>query len=185
MGGRTIVELGTTRSFVAGGAEGCKSNDTKYWDPDDPSKWDWGAGFFTRVCAFHLQDHRPEIHTVDIDPVAMEISKVASGDYRELIAYHVMSSEDFLSSFPKKIDLLYMDTGEADEESARLHLREARLAVSRGLFSDNAIVVVDDVATWPGRESKGKWSIAYLLGNGFRMKMLDYQAVLQRAAGSP
>jgi hypothetical protein len=183
MGGRTIVELGTIRSFVPGHAEGCMSSDPRYWDPTDPSKWDWGAGFFTRICAQRLERYRPEIHTVDIDPKAMQVSRIASADFRHLITYHVSSSEEFLRSFPKKIDLLYMDSADLDEDAAKLHLREAVIAVSRGLFSDDAIVLVDDAAIQKGHTSKGMWSIAYLLGHGFELKMFEYQALLQRIAG--
>ena len=47
--GQVIVELGTSRSYVHGGLLGCNSDDTKYWTPDQPENWDWGAGFFTGV----------------------------------------------------------------------------------------------------------------------------------------
>ena len=49
MNGNTIVELGTTRSFVHGGLAGCNSDDPQYWTPDNPERWDWGAGCFTRM----------------------------------------------------------------------------------------------------------------------------------------
>ncbi len=178
--GQTIVELGTSRSFVSGGNEGCMSSDRKYWKPNDPSKWDWGAGIFTRMCAMHLQASRPEIHTVDCDPNAIEISKVISAEYRELITYHVVTSESFLKSFEGKIDFLYMDAGETQNGAAQLHLRESKIAIDRGLFSAKAIVLIDDV-TIPGRkESKGTHSIPYLTAHHFKVQRLDYQAVLQR-----
>ena len=44
-----IVELGTSRSFVDGRFEGCNSDDSKYWEPNNPKKWDWSAGIFTKV----------------------------------------------------------------------------------------------------------------------------------------
>lgn len=47
--GKVIVELGTSRSYTHGGLEGCNSDDIKYWTPDQPQNWDWGAGFFTRM----------------------------------------------------------------------------------------------------------------------------------------
>src|SRR3990167_8549265 len=43
--GRTIVELGTSRSFTHGGHPGCNKDDRKYWMPQAPENWDWGAGF--------------------------------------------------------------------------------------------------------------------------------------------
>src|SRR5262245_32878411 len=64
--GKRIVELGTSRSFVHGGLAGCNSSDTTYWKPQQPERWDWGAGFFTRMAAECLFFLAPEIHTVDI-----------------------------------------------------------------------------------------------------------------------
>jgi len=178
--GKVIVELGTTRSFVPGGFEGCKENDPKFWDPNDLRSWDWSAGLFTRMCALHLESCKPEIHTVDISSDAIEICKVITSDYSHLISYHVMSSEDFLNHFSGKIDLLYMDTGESDEQADKLHLKEAQIALSRELFSENAIILIDDVNI-PGQNySKGKHSIPYLHQNGFQLKIYGYQVLLQR-----
>ncbi|ETR72652.1 MAG: hypothetical protein OMM_01555 [Candidatus Magnetoglobus multicellularis str. Araruama] len=178
--GKTIVELGTSRSFVPGGVEGTGVNDLKYWDNNTPAKWDWGAGIFTRMCAVHLASLQPEIHTVDYSHDAIEICKVITNDYSHFISYHHMGSEDFLKSFSGKIDLLYMDTGESDLQADLLHLNEVKIAISRNLFSENAIVLIDDVNI-PNKEiSKGRYSIPFLTQNGFHIKLIDYQVLLQR-----
>jgi hypothetical protein len=49
---KTIVELGTSRSFVDGKFPGCNEDDVKYWEPENPEKWDWSAGIFTKVFSF-------------------------------------------------------------------------------------------------------------------------------------
>ena len=36
---KTIVELGTSRSFVDGSQPGCNLDDPSYWKPDDCSVW--------------------------------------------------------------------------------------------------------------------------------------------------
>ena len=36
---KTIVELGTSRSFVDGKFPGCNEDDRKYWEPNNPDKW--------------------------------------------------------------------------------------------------------------------------------------------------
>src|SRR5690242_10072510 len=71
IGGKTVVELGTSRSFVPGGFAGCLVNDIRYWRPHEPRFWDWGAGTFTRVCVEHLSKYAPlyTIYSVDINPV--------------------------------------------------------------------------------------------------------------------
>src|SRR5919109_1988860 len=180
IGGKTIVELGTSRSFVSGGRKGCMVNDVRYWNLAKPRNWDWGAGIFTRMCAFHLQEHKPQIHSVDISVDTIEICKAMTADFAELITYHLQASEDFLRTFNGKIDLLYMDTGETEMEADELHLREATIVLDRELLSSNAVVLIDDVDV-PGKTaSKGKYSIPLFCKNGFQVKMSDYQVVLQK-----
>jgi len=96
-----IVELGTSRSFVDGRFEGCNSDDVKYWDKNDPEKWDWSAGFFTKV--FSNLFPNTEIHTVDLMKNHIDRCKIMTNDKKNII-YHVASSEDFLNTFDKKID---------------------------------------------------------------------------------
>ena len=33
------------------------SNNKKYWDPNNPSKWDWGAGCFTLIASKCLNNY--------------------------------------------------------------------------------------------------------------------------------
>jgi hypothetical protein len=177
--GHVVVELGTSRSFVSGGRPGAMDNDPKYWDPKKPKHWDWGAGVFTRVCAEHLGPYKPKIHSVDLSPEAISISRVITQDFADLVSFHESTSEDFLRSFDGTIDLLYMDTGETQVGAEELHLREARIVVERGLLAPNAVIVIDDVHV-PGKEiSKGKQSIPYLEANGFKVVISDYQVVLR------
>ena len=178
--GRVVVELGTSRSFVSGHQRGCMVNDRRYWQPSRPKAWDWGAGLFTRMAAEHLAPRSPRIHTVDVSPDAIAISRVITADFAWLITYHVLASEQFLSSFEHPIDLLYMDTGETGPEASLLHLREATIVVRRELLSPHAIVLIDDVDV-PGQPaSKGTLSIPYFRAHGFDVVRSGYQAVLER-----
>ena len=184
IGGKTIVELGTSRSFVPGNRRGCMINDPKYWHPYQPRRWDWGAGIFTRMCVEHLKERRPEIHTVDVSRDAIEISKVIAGEWSDLITWHLSSSEDFLRGFEGKIDLLYIDTGEANAEGERRHLNEATIACEKQLLSPRAIVLIDDVDDPETPFSRGKQAIPYLEGQGFVVRISGFQAVLQRGGTS-
>lgn len=179
IGGKTIVELGTTRSFVSGGVQGCMVNDQRFWSPDSPECWDWGAGMFTRVCGEHFAGQKLEIHSVDICEDAIQISRIATKEFSDLVDYHRESSETFLSRFPGKIDLLYMDAGETDKGADELHLREAKIVVSRELLSPKGIVLIDDVNIPGSSQSKGKYSIPFLSKQGFEIKIWDYQVILQ------
>ncbi len=183
---KTVVELGTTRSYVDGKFPGCNESDTKYWEPDNPIIWDWSAGCFTRVIGEMIQGTDIDFITVDFNPLHIERSKVVTQGLSN-IEYHVMSSEEFLSSGEGQIDFLYMDTGDMHpiEPTAELHLREAQLIAGCDIMSKNGVILIDDVRnTTPkivdNEESKAKYSIPFLLKNGFDLVMDEYQVVLQK-----
>lgn len=184
---KTIVELGTSRSFVDGKYEGCNSDDDRFWEPDNPEVWDWSAGCFTRVFGELIQGTDIDLITVDLMPNHISRSKTMTQDL-ENIEYFVMSSEDFLSSGDGKIDFLYMDTGDVTpiEPTAKLHLRESEILVENDLISDNGLILIDDVRNIqsktqdPSDYGKAKYSIPYLQENGFEVIMDEYQVLLQR-----
>ena len=186
---KTVVELGTTRSYVDGKFPGCNESDTKYWEPDNPIIWDWSAGCFTRVIGEMIQGTDIDFITVDFNPLHIERSKVVTQGLSN-IEYHVMSSEEFLSSGEGQIDFLYMDTGDMHpiEPTAELHLREAQLIAGCDIISKNGVILIDDVRnTTPkivdNEESdygKAKYSIPFLMKNGFELVMDEYQVVLQK-----
>jgi hypothetical protein len=181
-----IIELGTTRSFVHGGHEGCMKFDTKYWFPDKPELWDWSAGCFTRVFA-EIPDK--EFHTVDISKdhiwVAETMTKMFGG-----MNYHVTDSCNFLNNLDRQVDLIYMDTGDMNpiDKTANLHLEEAKLIVKFELVKKGGYILMDDVRNpVPINEfeekscfGKDKLSIGYFLANGFDIVMDEYQMILKR-----
>jgi hypothetical protein len=186
---KTIVELGTSRSFVDGRFQGCNTNDIKYWDNNCPDKWDWSGGCFTKLiskCMNHITNIN--FHTVDLCPAHINRCKIMNADNNN-INYHVCSSEEFLRTFNGKIDLLYMDTGDMTpvEATAQLHLREAHIIVERDIINHNGIVLIDDIRSCVPYEAgenidmgKGYLSIPYLLNNGFELIMDEYQTILKR-----
>lgn len=186
--GKTIVELGTSRSFVDGRYEGCNQDDVKYWKPENPELWDWSAGCFTRVFASCLEDLSPSFDTVDLAPSHINRCKVMNQCY-PFLNFHVCSSESFLQNYNGKIDLLYLDTGDMTpiEFTAQLHLREAKIIVERGLISKGGIILIDDIRSVVPFEhgeniplGKGYLSIPYFLENGFHLIMDEYQTILKK-----
>ena len=186
---RTVVELGTTRSYVEGRFEGCMSFDTKYWEPNNPEKWDWSAGVFTKTFAECLKNIADlDFHTVDINQNHINISKYMTKEY-SFMKYHTSSSEDFLNNFKGKIDFIYLDTGDLVplEPTAELHFRETKIIVERDLISEYGLILIDDVRSLAPYQSgynimygKGCLSIPYFLENGFKMVMDEYQCILQK-----
>ena len=186
---KVILELGTSRSFTDGRFPGCNSNDTRWWEPNNPEKWDWSAGCFTRVFS-ELTDTKTYIHTVDISPYHINRCKLMTEPFKDKITYYVTSSENILNQIPEKsIDLLYLDTGDMTpiEYTAQLHLREAKIIVERNVLKDNGIILIDDVKSCVPKKAgeksdygKAKYSIPYLLENGYIIVMDEYQYILKK-----
>jgi len=188
--GKTVVELGTSRSFTHGGHHGCNSSDTKYWNVNAPENWDWGAGFFTRMAAESLQHLNPVIHTIDIEREHINRCKFMTAEFKHIINYHVTSSLDFLRKCaPESIDLLYVDTGDMTpiEPTAQLQLAEAKIIVERNLLTKNGLILIDDVRNQTPKKfgetsdlGKAKYSIAYFLSHGYELVADEYQVILRK-----
>jgi len=185
---KNIIELGTSRSFVDGRFEGCNEDDIKYWNPDDPSKWDWSAGLFTRVFSECLNEEDVNITTVDFVKSHIERSKIMTDGLNNL-NYVVSTSEDFLKNYEGKADVIYLDTGDMTpvEDVALLQLLEAHIIVDRDLLNPNGLLIIDDVYNpapkQNGEESdygKAKYSIPYLLENDFEVLVNEYQVILKK-----
>lgn len=181
-----IVELGTSRSYVDGRFEGCNSSEIKYWEKNNPEKWDWSAGCFTKV--FSNLFKYSNFHTVDLIKSHIDRCKIMNENMNN-ITYHISSSEKFLNNFNDKIDLLYLDTGDMTpiEETSQLQLREVKIIVEKNLINDNGIILIDDVKSVVPKHygelsdlGKAKYSIPYLLKNGFKIIMSEYQYILKK-----
>lgn len=192
--GSTIVELGTIRSFVHGGVEGCNSDDTIFWNPDVPENWDWGAGLFSLMAAEEFDGSSVSIHTVDISSAHINRSKVVTNHKSHMITYHVQDSVNFIETFEsiyhKKIDLLYIDTGDMTpiEQTAQHQLKEANAIVSSGVVPHGGLILIDDVmnpapiilSNETSLLGKAKYSLPYLVENGFEILSDEYQVLLRK-----
>ncbi len=186
---KTVVELGTSRSFVDGRFPGCNEDDSKYWEPNNPEKWDWSAGCFTKTastCLSHIEGFN--LHTVDLASNHIARCKVMNSNSNN-IKYYVSTSEAFLQNFNQKIDLLYLDTGDMTpiDFTAKLHLREAQIIVKKDLVNKGGIILIDDIRSCVPYEhgqgidlGKGYLSIPYFLANGYELIMDEYQTILRK-----
>jgi len=187
---QSILELGTSRSYVDGRFEGCDKDDTKYWEPDNPEKWDWSAGLFTRVFAEHLDGTMFFLDTLDSNSYHLKRCKNILGPkYSKNVTFIHSKSEDYLKTTDKKYDIIYMDTGDMTpvEDTALLQLTEAYQIVERELLNENGLIIIDDVrnptpknAGEQSNYGKAKYSIPYLLEQGFEIVVDEYQVILKR-----
>jgi len=173
-----IVELGTSRSFVNGDVDGCMNTDKKYWDPNNPTNWDWGAGIFTKVFAENLKDEKCNIYTIDPDDKAILIVTTMCNQYDKVKIFKT-DSTNFLSNFNEKIDFLYMDHMETSEEAAIQHLNDIKLIIDKDLMSENGIILVDDVGH-SIIDGKGKYSIPFLQNNNYKIVIHEYQVLMEK-----
>lgn len=183
-----ILELGTSRSFVDGKFEGCNMNDVKYWNPEDYSRWDWGAGCFTLI--FGMLGKYDSFTTVDIISDHLYRCKTMT-DSLNIKCNHVTSdSVKYLENTDKRFDLIYLDTGDMwpIEFTCDLQLKEAEIIVSRNLLKEGGIILIDDVLNGTPRDmgdldnklGKSEKSIPYLESVGFKKIFEGYQYILYK-----
>jgi hypothetical protein len=188
-GKKIILELGTSRSFTDGRFPGCNNDNPIYWEPNNPDIWDWSAGCFTKFFS-DLTDNNTHIITLDLASQHIERCKLMNKEKSHKISYYVNSSENYLNIVPEKsIDLLYLDTGDMTpiEDTAQLHLREAKIVVNKNVLADDGIILIDDVRSCVPKEAgetsdygKAKYSIPYFLENGYEIIMDEYQVILKK-----
>ena len=72
------------------------------------------------------------------------------------------------------------------EETAQLHLREAKIIVEKDILAQNGIILIDDVKSVVPKKvdgetsdlGKAKYSIPYFLENGYKSVFNEYQTIL-------
>jgi len=156
-GGATIVETGCLRS-----------------------KDDWGAGMSTLLFGEFCKKYNKILYTVDNNAKHLSIAKKITAPFQDNIIYVLDDSHHFLNNLVIKIDLLYLDSLDADPNNqqitreAQLHqLVEIQLALPK--LSEKAIVLLDDNNLPFG----GKPYLAkdFLLEKGFTL-LMDYHQSL-------
>lgn len=68
---------------------------------------------------------------------------------------------------------------ESGEEACIQHLEDSKIIVERNLINPNGIILIDDIGD-NTTNTKGKYSIPYLLKNGFVSIIHEYQVLLKK-----
>jgi hypothetical protein len=186
-----IIELGTCHSFVDGSLEGCDSPDIKYWHPDKPEMWDWGAGVFSLMAAIALP--QATIWTVDVSSGALERCKVMTEPYTKKFHYVCDDAEHFLREFQGQADLIYFDAGFVwpPEPFATENLNQAKTVIERQLLREGGKILMDDTNTpvpaeygMPCPLGRARYSLPYFLANDFEIELQTFQTLLRRKTSS-
>ena len=81
---------------------------------------------------------------------------------KEFVKFAIDDSLNFLSSFEKKIDFLYLDSLDGQYDGASKHQLE-EIKIAKEKLNKNSLVLLDD------KGSKTNLSIDFMLNNSFRI----------------
>lgn len=136
---------------------------------------DFGAGSFGYWMGFLLSLHGGQLHTVDITPERLQIARRLTGDFP--VTFQESDSVKWLREFDGAIDLLYLDSMDADVPGHAAHCL-AELAAALPKLKDGAMIVIDDtVRRGTGWVGKGAEAVPALLAQGWKLVHEGYQAV--------
>lgn len=162
---KIIVETGTSRKGLAG------------------TKSDGAA---TIVFGKWAKENGAKMHSVDISQDSVNGAKEQVNAYGldDVVTVHLGDSVEFLENFKDKIDFLYLDSYdysktdvEIQQKSQEHHLKEFKAIEDR--LHENTIVLIDDCRLPNG--GKGKLVIDYMLKNGWKILLNEYQVLLVKA----
>ena len=71
---------------------------------------DWGAGYSTYIFGQVAQRYNKQVITIDNVPEHLDMCKNITKDFKDHIQYVFSDSIQFLSTFTRPIDLLYLDS---------------------------------------------------------------------------
>ncbi|MGI9541799.1 MAG: class I SAM-dependent methyltransferase [Cyclobacteriaceae bacterium] len=144
-----------------------------------------GDGASTVVYGLWAKQHQAMLHSVDIDPVAIEAAK----NELEILGLdgivHLTASDSvaFLKAFPEPVDFLYLDSYDYDKKDIAIqqasqlhHLKEFKSIESK--LHSKSLVLIDD-CDLPGG-GKGKQVIEYMKTKSWKIISDDYQVLLGR-----
>lgn len=142
---------------------------------------DWSAGYSTYLFAM-LTDGTPDssFETIDNDLGNIKTAIELTAPFASRTVYHNCESVSWLKSRCEPIDVLYLDSWDADVPGHAEHgLFEIKAAVPT--LHATSIVVYDDTTYNNGWKGKGSLGVPYLLERGWQVVMSGYQVILEKS----
>ena len=126
------------------------------------SKINWKDGMSTMIFSDYAKYINGKLITCDIEKKNIQNAKKFTLNNNEFIDFIVDDSLNFLNSFKKKIDFLYLDSLDGQHKEASSHqLKEIKIAKEK--LSENSLVLLDD------KGSKTNLSIDFMISNNFKI----------------
>lgn len=130
---------------------------------------DYGAGYSTYIFGDMINRFGGELITVDISKENIDLCKTITSDFSKNITYINDDSLEFLSTFNKKINLLYLDSYdcpiEGDATASQNHNLQEFL-LSENNLDEKSIILIDDVNFSNG--GKAKLTHEYLSSHNYK-----------------
>lgn len=144
-----------------------------------------GDGASTVVYGLWAKQHQAILHSVDIDPLAIETARkeLEILELDSVVHLTISDSVAFLVAFSESVDFLYLDSYDYDKKDIAVqqasqlhHLNEFKSIESR--LHMKSLVLIDD-CNLPGG-GKGKLVIEYMKSKGWVIISENYQVLLGR-----
>ena len=126
------------------------------------SKINWKDGMSTMIFSDYARYVKGELTTCDIEKKNIENAKKFVKNNQEFVKFAIDDSLNFLSSFEKKIDFLYLDSLDGQYDGASKHQLE-EIKIAKDKLNKNSLVLLDD------KGSKTNLSIDFMLNNNFKI----------------
>ncbi len=139
-----------------------------------------GDGGSTIIFGYWSFLNHAHMYSVDISAEAVANATTAIAAYKEYVHVIKNDSVEFLRNFSQKIDFLYLDSFDFDENnpdpSQQHHLREIEAAYDK--LAPKAIVMIDDCKL--AHCGKCRLVIDFLLKKGWNVVADEYQIIFMR-----
>ena len=143
-----------------------------------------GDGAATILFGKWAKQNAAFLHSVDISDESVRCARqeVEKQGLTDHVKVYESDSLIFLRDFIHQVDFLYLDSYDYSDDpvvqakSQEHHLKEFKAIEDQ--LHENTIVLIDDCRLPNG--GKGKLAVAYMLANGWKMLMNQYQILLVR-----
>ena len=126
------------------------------------SKKNWKDGMSTMILSDYVKHVNGNLTTCDIEKKNILNAKKFVKINKDYVKFIVDDSLNFLKSFEKKIDFLYLDSMDGQFDDASSHqLKEIEIAIHK--LNKDSLVLLDDKGT------KTNLSINFMLKNNFKI----------------
>ncbi|OWK37881.1 hypothetical protein FRUB_07001 [Fimbriiglobus ruber] len=141
---------------------------------------DWSAGYSSYLFGCYLEGRGAGCLTsVDLDRANCETARFHCKDWSDHLNLVGADSVAYLSGRAEPIDVLYLDSLDADQPGHQEHCL-AEIQAAYRLLGPDSLVLIDDTTWAGGWRGKGAKAVPWLICQGWRIMTSGYQVLLSR-----